>query len=547
MKKVYRLALVASLLGMFTVSCQKEEGEIHTSDRFKLEMAPFTDANGSKIYLQFGDEHSTLIYEEGDHIQVNGTVFTIHKQTDGWYANGTAISADKFYAAYVDGTLDNWNPSAHTYGFNINAYMENNQHNKVILAGTSDDGKVLTLQPACAIIRLNTGAAGRTWTDVKVGFSSNTVLKRGTLNPSDKTLAPGAYMDACAQNVQGDMLSMRWSKQGSSDYVGDEDGYWYVAVPIEGSSVSTTLFLTWNNGTDIIYYKTNSDVTLNKGYVYTLGTQRQSPFTEMGYTKSFFFKDASHHAIAFSAGNLQGMRYKVDLMTTRNVWQFASSQTTALKDDNAAIGLGVWVDLLGYGTSGNSAHPNQSSTSAGSYPSGNISGTDNEWGYFNYASPGINYGSVNITDIPWRTLTKDEWEYLIGRSGKAGLATLTLTNRTFMGLVLLPDQTATGSTWSIPDGVSFNAGFSSYTLNSFNAAQWTKLENSGAVFLPVTNYRNGTTIDGEDEGYYWTSTGGASGPGTPSYVLKISAGDVSVTTKSRTHGCAVRLVADASE
>ena len=147
-----------------------------------------------------------------------------------------------------------------------------------------------------------------------------------------------------------------------------------------------------------------------------------------------------------------------------------------------------------------------------------------------------------MTDIPWSTLTKAEWEYLIGRSNKAGLATITIDGMSHKGLVLLPDLTETGSGWSMPESASFTSGFSSYTLNDYDASQWSTLENAGAVFLPVTFYRNGNNVTGQDEGYYWTSTGNNAGS---SYALKITAGSVEVIAKTLSHGCAVRLVARA--
>ena len=197
--KNIRIALMACLVALMAVACEKDEDEatVYTTDRFKLEMAPFTDGNGTKIYLQFNELQSHLIYEEGDQVQVNGTTFTLHKDGGVWYAMGSEISAPKFYAAYVDGTLNGWNSTSHTYAFTINPTKHLNTHNKVILTGTSDDGYVLTMRPACAIIRVNSGSSSSSWTNVKVGFGSNKVLKSGTINPSSHTLAAGSYMEAC--------------------------------------------------------------------------------------------------------------------------------------------------------------------------------------------------------------------------------------------------------------------------------------------------------------------------------------------------------------
>ena len=104
---------------------------------------------------------------------------------------------------------------------------------------------------------------------------------------------------------------------------------------------------------------------------------------------------------------------------------------------------------------------------------------------------------------------------------------------------MLPDYDQYSGDWSMPEGVSFNASVSSYTANNYTENDWAILENNGAVFLPVTSYRSGTsTIADGSKGYYWTSTGGA---GPTSYVLIISEGSVSVVSLVRSYGCAVRL------
>lgn len=563
--KNIRIALFACLALLLITACRKEDDQLMrpevTSNLFMLKSSPFTDNNNSKVYLNYGDP-SKLIYEDGDKVRIcneNGVYkdFVVKYRTtsdgqspavteNGWYAQcDEELTGSVFYAVYVDGFKDHSTVSGSgpAYSFNINSIREENAYDKIILSGNTENnagGTVLTLTPACAILRLNTQGAGNNYNYVKVGFEADRVPKKGTINASTNTLTVSSnsdYLTGVTAGGAGEFLYMRHSNTAAG-----EDDYWYVAIPIKGSSVTTTLYLEWNNGSETIKYRTSGQVTMEKGRVYTVGTERSTPFTAEGYTKSLFYVNGSGNFVAFSAGNLQGQRYVAGL-SQRNKWQFAPSQIAAIKSDNASIGLGVWVDLLGYGTSGNnSKHPNMSSTVPGQYVNGDIAGTDYDWGVFNSANPGIIYGATTVTDIPWSTLTKAEWEYLIGRSNKAGLATITIDGMSHKGLVLLPDLTETGSGWSMPESASFTSGFSSYTLNDYDASQWSTLENAGAVFLPVTFYRNGNNVTGQDEGYYWTSTGNNAGS---SYALKITAGSVEVIAKTLSHGCAVRLVARA--
>lgn len=564
--KNIRIALFACLALLLITACRKEDDQLMrpevTSNLFMLKSSPFTDNNNSKVYLNYGDP-SKLIYEDGDKVRIcneNGVYkdFVVKYRTtsdgqspavteNGWYAQcDEELTGSVFYAVYVDGFKDHSTVSGSgpAYTFNINSIREDDAYDKIILSGNTETNAgrtVLTLTPACAILRLNTQGAGNNYNYVKVGFEADRVPKKGTINASTNTLTVSGnsdYLTGVTAGGAGEFLYMRHSNTAAG-----EDDYWYVAIPIKGSNVTTTLYLEWNNGSETIKYRTSGQVTMEKGRVYTVGTERSTPFTAEGFTKSYFYVDGSHNAVLFSAGNLQGQRYRSS-GRQYNKWQFAPSQMAALTDENAGIGLGVWVDLFGYGTSGyDSKHPNLSSTTASDYVSGNIAGTNYDWGINNYADPGIIYGATTVTDIQWSTLTKAEWEYLIGRDNKAGLATITIDGMSHKGLVLLPDETETGLGWSMPEGASFNSGFSSYTLNNYNASQWSTLENAGAVFLPVTNYRkDGNVIDGTDEGWYWTTSGGAGPGGSLSYALKISAGSVTVVTKARPHGCAVRLV-----
>lgn len=563
--KNIRIALLACLMGLFAVACEKEQDEPApeiSTNIFKLKFESFVEDNGTKVWLQYGDP-SKLFYEDGDKIRITSNHgisrdFVIKYRTtsdgqspavteDGWYAQGTdTLGGNLFYAAFVDGYKDynaNLSGNGPSYSFNINSVKERSNYNKVILAGctsTNEGNTVITLKPACAILRLNTGGASMNY--VKVGFEATKVPKKGTLNASTHTISVGGagdYLTGVTSGGAGEFLFMRESNQDAG-----EDPYYYVAIPIVGSSVTTTLYLEWETASGTTtQYKTSGEVTLDRGRVYTVGTTRSTPFTTKGLCKSQFFVSDSQK-VFFSAGNLQANRkYDMEEMEEVNVWRLASAQTTALKSLNTHCGQNdAWLDLFGYGTSGNTAQPNEASTSASTYPSNDIATTNNDWGVINWSSPGIIFGQNTVTNIRWRTLTKDEWEYLIGRSGKNGLATITIDGISHKGLVLLPDFTQGGGTWTKPSEVSFTAGFSSYSLNQYTAEQWSVLEFAGAVFLPVTNKRSGTSMSGVDEGYYWTSTGGVGGMGNPSYALKISEGSVSVVSQARPTGCAVRLV-----
>ena len=143
----------------------------------------------------------------------------------------------------------------------------------------------------------------------------------------------------------------------------------------------------------------------------------------------------------------------------------------------------------------------------------------------------------------WRTLTYDEWYYLQNSRTNAndlcGVAQVNGVN----GLIFLPDN------WTCPAGVTFKSGFHNSSddaeyyaaYQTFTADQWSKLEKSGAVFLPATGYRGSSNVFSVQSGGYWSATEYLS------YFVRIlafSSGGATMSLSSRYHGRSVRLVKD---
>lgn len=149
----------------------------------------------------------------------------------------------------------------------------------------------------------------------------------------------------------------------------------------------------------------------------------------------------------------------------------------------------------------------------------------------------------------WNVLSDSEWSYLVGynqnetarpnASSKYGLATITTEQgASVKGLVLLPD------TWILPDGCNWTAKKESgWTTNNYNAEQWTKMEQAGAVFLPAMGYRDGSSVYGVgDYGLWWTSSP-VSVSSYYAFNLYFRSDLVVVSGYYRNNGNGVRLVA----
>ena len=197
------------------------------------------------------------------------------------------------------------------------------------------------------------------------------------------------------------------------------------------------------------------------------------------------FSVSASKTVTFSPGNLQ-------YHAANNQWRFAPNQTDYIGDDNANISstYNGWIDLFGWGTGNN---PTNRSTDYNDYP------TFVDWGVNKIGSYAPN---------TWRTLTYNEWDYLRRERPNydklIGVAQVNGVN----GLILLPDA------WTCPSGVTFQSGFHSEygteyygAYQTLSASEWSKLEASGAVFLPAAGDRFGSYVGYvQDDGYYWSAT-----------------------------------------
>ena len=202
------------------------------------------------------------------------------------------------------------------------------------------------------------------------------------------------------------------------------------------------------------------------------------------------FSVSTTKKVYFSKGNLQ-------YHCANKQWRFAPHQydTIGSANTNLAETYNGWIDLYGWST-------------ASTYFGVSIAIDDTD-----YSGEFVDWGTTMGAE--WRTLTLVEIKYLLGIRGngrtdaaaKYGVACVAGIN----GVILLPDD------WKLPEDVAlfftFNSGVSTTGIfadhNNYSAEQWQKLEQAGAVFLPVTGMRHGTTMVNEDNapntGYYWTT------------------------------------------
>lgn len=290
----------------------------------------------------------------------------------------------------------------------------------------------------------------------------------------------------------------------------------YVAIrPTSSAAISVTATDGTNNYTKSLTGKTYA---ASNGY---------SVSWKMILTGAFTV-DNTGTQVYFSRGNLQAT-YDGSSWT----WAFAENQWDYIgaNEGNNKVsastpfvsgysGSSTTVDLFGW------VGASSTWTGAAQYGITSSTTTNNTNGYGNGATEALksDWGNTISDGYTWRTLTGGsggEWEWILGPSSSPnpgtncrrsstvnGTANARFAKATVVGkpgIIIFPD------TYTHPDGVtapsSINTAGAAFTVNSYDATAWGKMETAGCVFLPAAGYRFGTSVyNAGSNGYYWSST-----------------------------------------
>lgn len=183
------------------------------------------------------------------------------------------------------------------------------------------------------------------------------------------------------------------------------------------------------------------------------------------------FSVSKYDKVNFSQGNLL---YNPALDT----WRFAKGQYTCYLKDKTNVSQmdSIWMDLFMWGSTGyRDLTPLVNSYKYYefySYEQVDIKIENYDWGVFCSIENGGNLRNK------WRTLTSDEWIYLMEKRNNArNLRTNALVDN-IEGIILLPDT----STIAIKNPNFLVDGL------SYSVTTWQGLENLGCVFLPSNKY-----------------------------------------------------------
>ena len=265
-----------------------------------------------------------------------------------------------------------------------------------------------------------------------------------------------------------------------------------------------------------------------------------STFTLKGAPKNAFLV-ANNKFVYFSPGNLQ-------YQASTNTWRFAPHQydCIGMKNERISETYDGWIDLFGWATSGYDCDnggcykPYDFTTKFIYGPTDDQSLVDEykncDWGVYNPISNGGNQAGQ------WRTLTKDEWEYLLSGRSNADKKRIYCCINGKNGIIILPDN----HQW--PDGLAINSG-NFYNNTIYELEEWEEIESIGGIFLPTTGYRHNNNVNGptiNNSGCYWSSSyGNINGGLKQVYHMGFSSGCKAGCSKTlASTGCSVRLVKD---
>ncbi len=398
--------------------------------------------------------------------------------------------------------------------------------NESLAQGTSTSCTVTISGQTSSLPVVSCAASNENYIDGNTSYSAKLLNKcalvKFSTNVVSSTVNVGGMMTVANVDFSGSVTPI---ESGTVSFRTDGSGEgWAILFPQDAVDGAATTASGYGNGTCNVPEITNN-------MFYTTGVDISLTKLDMRFSVSAGTK------VLFAPGNLWATN-KTANQSAGWIWSFAPTQYSAIGSavSNTAVNsntvtIAGSVDLFGWVGNGSTtlaAYGINKSKSTAAYGNANdILKTD-----WCVAANAARLGNHN----DWRTLTKDEWGYLLttrtGAAQKYGHGSI---NGVY-GLIILPDA------WVLPTGLSFTPGNSAWA-NSYTIFQWEQMENNGAVFLPAAGSRAGTKVNSFNQmGCYWSSTSNESNR-SQSYRIHFYSNNMMEQYNSRrSNGHSVRLV-----
>ena len=541
-------AVLAFAMVLAFTGCKKRIETIVPDNGKSVDITLNVNGGGRhSVILDQETGYSPVAYREGDIIYVgDGTSYvgSLTCQSDGTtFAGAITLSSppEDLYFYYVGGlTPQNWGGEVGEKSFtvdihdqsNSNTAMDNTHKLPVLSIGKDSyhDGKIsfsCALDNKCALVkfRLQAKAGDEGLANVRI----SNMLSEAKIDFANNSITPTGALDAitlyCGPSNNGEQtvtnMYFRWAILLPSDT--ERSGYVIVA---DGFQFANNKYYNKVTIPEIVPDSVN--------YLYE-PIQINNKSTNETSANLYMVSD-NLNVVEFSPGNLQYHPNSGKWYFATKTWSYIGNDTygnvywktgtnDSIKCSNTKISTNSYqglIDLFGWGAWGYDTKADICNAS-----------TDNS----DYTWTSDFQGTIeNDSHNDWRTLTRTEW---------AKLNTIHNNNKkigkgTVFGVrseIILPiNNTATIENYQ-------------WTTLEINSGNWATWRSNGAVVLPATGIRNGTTVtkakpDGNDkntEGYYWSVSEYSQ---THAGYAANSSGKASMTTNDldKHYGFSIRLV-----
>ncbi|MCQ2273351.1 MAG: hypothetical protein MJZ86_01000 [Bacteroidales bacterium] len=514
MKKVFLFFAAATLLALGMTSCQKDQSEI----KYTATIERATAKTSVERLDNFNVSHP-VVWERGDEITIfrasdgmaftfitddnntDNAVFHLEGQGDCSALHGEAVNAG-YPAEYFHHQAQIQIPS-------IQNYKNHNVIKYPMYATASSGESELAFKNLCGILRIKMPKYAST--DLHVDVTKVMVWANQQIS-GIFDIRNGGTEQQYLHPVDGpDEITMNF--ENSISLNGDDNEYIYIYLPAANYTTLAFQFYTTESEGKYLEVKSTQSITISRSQVHTIDLTHITPAREHWTAtpeppSPDFYSVSPTLQVDFAKGNL---------LCNNDTWRNAETQGFISNNTNNVYDFFARsVDGNGFGKSGMTTDEDDMWV-VNEAENFTILGDFRDWGWTLH--PGTSYMQYKELDYRWRTLSSEEWDYLMyGRPNALSLhfmVSVVNGDEITHGFFIFPDG------WTNPNNITLgNASYIEREVdvtgepyetmyiqsNAITTAEYNTLLSQG-TFLPAAGQHIGT-MGNIYQGYggcYWAS------------------------------------------